>query len=432
MTAPISFPTLAPPQAVRRNSSLDGLAELLLGISQHRQQIALERERLDLDRQRTEAQVAESGERTAGAAADRKQRQQEFEQKQQALEASDIAESEVGNMLQLGGITPARMNDARTKLMERSKGTKLSPSVLLGALDAAVQRNEETFGKIAQRSTSESTARVANATEGTVVSRAGTDAETAKVQLDNAKLERTARVLQTQGFDAQRLAGAQDYARTSGLPWGVVRKQFGLPFVQGGIPDVFTFPAATTASSAATEQAAQQLRLANDGINALGNKGLSAASYASLSAGNWTAAGINALSSKEQQELAAAYSQFIAPIQAVLVKGAASDKDVQRMQRAYVTLDSDATEVRAQKALVRTALAESFNANSTDYEGMLNKFESIIKEYRIPRNSPSVAPFLAMRPKLKALDKAKAAPNADDPTVAALLKLSTSKAMPPR
>lgn len=433
MTAPISFPTLQAPQvATRRSSNIDGLAELLVGIAQHRQQLALQRDQLDLERQRTEDQLANSSENRAASAQERKQKQQEFDQKQQALQSQDIAETEIGNMLQLGGITPDRMNEARARMLETAKQKKLPPTMLLGALDEAVQRNEKTFAEIAQRKTAESGARVATATEAPTIARAKTDAATADVNLDNAKLERTLRTLQTQGFDAQRLAAANDYAKTSGLPWGVVRKQFGLPFITGGVPDTFMFPDAKAGHNAQSEQAAQQLRLANDGINALGNKGLSVASYASLSAGSWTAGAINALSSRDQQELAAAYSQFIAPIQAVLVKGAASDKDVQRMQRAYVTLDSDATEVRAQKALVRTALAESFNPNATDYEGMLNKFESLIREYKIPRTSPIVAPFLAMRPRLKALDRAKAAPGNNDPVVQRLLEQSTSKPMPPR
>lgn len=421
MTGPVfNFPNLTPQQAAPSRSRLDGFAELLASIQDRRAQREIAREQLTLEKRRVDN--AETMDKHQIAEAQRKN-----DIADRRLRANDAVDRYVAEALQDPHLSPTKLSDIRARMVKENEKDLLP--YLNEAFDTELQAAQGTLKSVADRQSAEAEAEVRTKTKGNAIAKAGVD-------LDNAVLERTIRELTTKGFDTQRLSGAHDYARATGLPWGVVRKQFGLPAVAGGIPDVYTFPDASKggAANAQTEQAAQQLRLANDGINALGNKGLSVASYASLSAGSWTAGAINAISSKEQQELAAAYSQFIAPIQAVLVKGAASDKDVQRMQRAYVTLDSDATEVRAQKALVRTALSESFNPGSTDYEAMLDKFESIIKEYKLPRTSPIVAPFLAMRPKLKALDKAKTSAGAstDDPTVAKLLGQATAKPMPPR
>lgn len=417
MTAPsFNFPNLTPPQAVPSRSRLDGFAELLASIQDRRAQRDIARQSLALDKRRVE-----QSETMDKFQVEETKRKHDVEERR--LRANDAVDRYVAEALQDPHLSPTKISDIRSRMVKEND-KDLSP-YLNEAFDTELQAQQNTLKSVADRQAAEAQAEVATKTKGNAI-------EKSSVDLDNAKLERTIRELTTKGFDVQRLSGAHDYARASGLPWGVVRKQFGLPHIAGGIADTFTFPDAKAGASAQGEQSAQQLRLANDGINALGNVGLSAASYASLSAGSWTAAAINGLSSKEQQQAAAAYSQFIAPIQAVLVKGAASDKDVQRMQRAYVTLDSDATEVRAQKALVRTALAESFNPAATDYEGMLNKFEAIIKEYKIPRTSPVVAPFLAMRPKLKALDRAKATPGSDDPVIQRLLNQATTKPMPPR
>lgn len=431
MTAPISFPTISPPQVVQRRSQLDDLPQLILALAQHRESVANAHAQLELERQRTEDQLANSTENRAASKEERARAQAEHEHKLKVYQAHDIVANALPGVLTAPGDFTQNAEAARVKLIQQNK--QLAPFIN-DAFNSQLGDIARTRTAIAERRKAEAEAPVAEKTAGARIKAAQNAADQSDVDLATSRLTNTLKSLEVQGFDAQKLAVANDFARTSGLPWGIVRKQFGLPSIKGGLEDTFTFPEAKTAASGQLEQAANQLRLANDGINALGNKGLSVASYASLSAGAWTSGAINALSSRDQQELAAAYSQFIAPIQAVLVKGAASDKDVQRMQRAYVTLDSDDRTVRAQKALVRTALAESFNPAATDYVGMLDKFEAIIKTHGIPRNSPVVAPFLAMRPKLREAQKRAdtAAEHGDDPMVSKLLTPATSMRPPQR
>jgi hypothetical protein len=419
MTAPsFNFPNLTPQQAVPSRSRLDGFAELLASIQDRRAQRDIAREQLTLEKRRVE-----NSETMDKHQIEQDTRKQDIADRR--LRASDAVDRYVAEALQDPHLTPTKLSDIRARMIKENEKDLLP--YLNEAFDTELQAQQQTLKSVADRQAAEAGAEVATKTKGNVIANSGVD-------LDNAKLERTLRELTAKGFDTQRLAGAHDYARASGLPWGVVRKQFGLPNVAGGIPDTYTFPdqSGKGAGDKMASVAATQLQNINDQLNSLGNKGLSIAAYKSLSAGPLTSSALNSMLSKDQQELVGAYAPFIAFIQPVIQKGNASEGDVARIQRAFVTLEDDAPTVKAQKALIRTALAESFDPSGTNYTAMLDKFNAIIKDHGIDPKSPLVAPFLAMRPKLKDAETKAAAAKAsgDDPVVTKML--GTPAAAPKR
>ncbi len=440
MTAPINFPTISPPQiAPPRRGQLDGFAEFLTALQGQQEERAARREQLDMQRRALDSNLE-------GDKLSREKTKREIEVADLKLKASEIADRYAREATTTPGLDAAGISEIMGRMVS-TEDKKLAP-YLTAEFMQQVKGHQETLASVAERIKAQSGAKVATGTEagaiaganannsvavataGSRISEAKTNAETAKINKDNAALERTMRTLQTQGFDAQRLSAALDYARASGLPWGVVAKQHGLPLIAGGLKPDFVFPdAAKSAAAAAADKTASQLRTANDAINALGDRGLSIAANASLSRGPIIAGMINASIPREQQEAVAAYAPFMAVVQSFQVKGAASDQDVARMQRAYVTLASDAPSVRAQKALVRTALADSFDADNPT-EAMIDKFRALLKVYKIPESSPLVQPFLAIRGNLKKLDAVRK--TGTDPVVANRFGTLPPAARPPQ
>lgn len=415
MTAPLQFPSLQPPQAVASPSSLDGFAELLVNIKNHRQTIALERERLADQKKRTEAEIRSQANsdvaNNAKTAAELRDKLKANAEHDQALQDADLGTEYAGNVFNMpGGATDANIQAARIKLIQGVP--RKSVKTALAAFEAHIKDAADTRTATANARANTADANVAVNTEAARTAVGQGAPEVQKTQLREAHLRATMESMQLAGFDANRISAADALWQHSGKPWGAVRKQLGLPKIAGGLADDDTFAPKDTGTAAQRQAMGEGLSVANGALNALDNEGLSPAAFGVISSnpsgmlsGASTAA-ISGMLGDKQQHLVAAYAGFNAMTQAALPRGATSDKDAAEMRRAFVTLKSDAPSVKAQKALLRNAFVEAFQtATPGSHAKALENMLKIAKHFGV-KDATLLAPFYGIRAKLGAADSA--------------------------
>lgn len=190
MTAPITFPTIQPAQVVpRQDSGEDSLLRFFLDLQNQREQRDARRAQLDMQRQALVSNL-ETDKLT------RDQKKRELEIADLREQAASIADDYALQFMSLGSKADntAAIGIAQ-KMYEQNPDKKLKP-YLAAAFAERVKNQQEMLGKIATRTTEESGARVATATEGAKVETGNlqptlTRAQLAVVnqQLTNAQLE---------------------------------------------------------------------------------------------------------------------------------------------------------------------------------------------------------------------------------------------------
>lgn len=238
----ISFPGIsAPQQAAPRRSQLDGLAELLLAVTQARQDIALKKEGLALERQRTDASVAESGERAKASAAQRAEEKRKREIEDLKLDAASKAAVLYQKGLSTpGGLTPQVINALR---LEAAKDKKAAPYIL-DELDEFVKDGEGALAQHAERVTAQSNQNVATSTEAERITVGKSAPAVQKAQLDAAGAQLKAATQQLDASKATiRSMAINSWLNTPGSTIGQFRKDYSIQGMLGSLPDNTVSPA---------------------------------------------------------------------------------------------------------------------------------------------------------------------------------------------
>lgn len=426
MTAPISFPTLAPPQlAPQRGGQLDGFAEFLLALQNQRDERSTRRAQLDMQRRGLESNL-ESDKLT------REKTKRDIDISDMKIKAEEVADRYAREAMTTPGLDEKGVSEIIGRMLT-TEDKKLAP-YLVEAFGQQFGAHQKTLASVAERQTAQVGARVAGATEGAQVRRtkaeasrseteAGVSAATANARVSAANTEAsTARIenqikhAQANGLDPQRQAAAISAWQTANdKPWKVFAKQFGIPAVKGGIdPDELPTPKANGQNSL-NEAFAGNAQLANSLLNDLGNKGLTKLTYLRLGAGDIRDAVLSTFTDPKQKQLLQAYQSIVNLITPIAERGRATDADVQRWQRALVTrADEDNEDVGKQKALLRNAFVLNF-ASSQPGKAKQSVADFIATAKKIGVTSPELlAPFASLLRAAETADKNPDGPSYDN------------------
>ena len=362
--APISAPQLAP----QKRSDLDGLAELLLAVTQARQDIAIKKQGLELERQRTEASVAESGERVTASAAQRAEEKRKREIEDAKIAGADAAAVIYQGMLSApGGITPQTINAAKLAAMSNPAHKKIAPYVL-DELDDFIKDGEGALAQHAQRLTNERAERVGKATETDQVTKIQTDAKNAIVELDLNRVRKSIADAQL-AFDPTRASIAAS-VMGNGATLGAAFRIAGMKNTTG-LPDDYVLPSeATGKQTDATRRASGLLSAFRDARRNATSVGpvpltfvnsLRARSKGDGFVGGTIASASNLISSDKQQTLLNAYSTM-AQMWRFHVSGAASALgEASQLMQLVAPLVGDKPTTVLQKTQLQNAIEESMS-----------------------------------------------------------------------
>ena len=366
--APISAPQLAP----QKRSDLDGLAELLLAVSQARQDIALKKQGLELERQRTEASVAESGERVTASAAQRAEEKRKREIEDAKIAGADRAALLYQGLLSTpGGVTPQAINAAK---LEAAKDRKLAPYIL-DELDDFIKDGEAALAQHATRRVDDVRMRVSEGTEPEQVAKIKADASTAQTQAKNAVVEFDLNRVRKSIADAQL---AFDPTRASiaasvmgnGAPLGTAFRIAGMKNTTG-LPDDYVLPSELTGKQSDAQRRAEGLlsgfRLARQQATAIGPVPLTfvnsvrARTKGDGLIGGTIASFANVISSDQQQRLFNAYNTM-SQMWRFHVSGAASALgEASQLMQLIAPLTGDSPEAVLGKAQLQNTIEESMS-----------------------------------------------------------------------
>lgn len=372
----ISFaPISAPQQVVRKRSDLDGLAELLLAVTQARHDIAFKREGLDLERQRTEASIAEGAARTASSKLDRKKKERELEVDLLKTEAADVAATIYQGMLSdPKGITPQAINEAKRATLSNPAHKKIAPYVL-DELDDFIKDGEAALAQHATRRADDVRMRVSEGTEPEQVSKIKADASTAQTQAKNALVEldlnRVRKSIEEARlrFDPQRVGTAASIIG-NGAPAGTAFRIAGVPLPAGVDPN-YVLPNEALGKQSDAQRRAEGLlsgfRLARQQATAIGPVPLTfvnsvrARTKGDGLIGGTIASFANTISSENQQRLFNAYNTM-AQMWRFHVSGAASALgEAAQLMQLIAPLTGDSPNATLGKAQLQNAIEESMS-----------------------------------------------------------------------
>lgn len=371
MTLP--FANIAPSQVAgsRRESVLAGMGEFLATLMANREQLAQSREQLQMQRQKLDSDLEMDKLRKQEAL-------KKIEDAEKINEAQNIVLNEALPKLTLQGFKPEAVEEERVRLIQ-TYGKKLG--VAIGnAFNEGVSGAVGLKGGIDQARLARSQATVAEATQGDTIARSGTDTKRSAVELETAKVEQaTAKLdnyltnLRTRGFDAQRLAEARNLAMTSGLPWGRVAKELGLPMKAGGLAPDFVFPVAedkdATKAAADAQTASDLLSVAAAQLTAMPDIGVGTAAYTQLTTEKFLGIPVDplapAFTSPREKQLVGPYATITTNLVKLQHGARGTNFDAQQTIRQIVVRDSDPAKTKADKRLMIQLLPIVFRASAS-------------------------------------------------------------------
>lgn len=387
MTAPIRFPDIPSQMPIRapRDDSANDLAQLLITIAQGRKQLAHKGEELKLQREEFEQRKSEAGARTEGTRLDNEKKKRELEiadLRQQAEEL--VADALPGLLTNPEGRTPKAISELRVRLIQGNK--KIAPYVD-EAFTAVLKDTETLEGLIAQRRQGVANAQKAEATAPLAEKR------------EKAEIDNFARM--TAASQAAITKSAFDAWQNSTQPWGVVRKEFGLP--KGEMDDnaVFVDPAKAGQGGATREQAARaaplatQMRISGALIDVLEGKrglGLLGSVKRSMKAGLTSTLANKALS-PEQRQLVQSTAAFSDAYRFYISGQQSADVEALRMMNTVVPEYGDDADTRRQKRLLRAVQTSAVEEVAAGAISPLDAAERILIE---ATNLDMPAPVLAV------------------------------------
>lgn len=362
----ISFPTVAPPQAApQRRSDLDGLAELLLAVTQQRRQLAMQREELNMRKQEFEQRKLEGGVRMEGAKLENEQKRKEIELAETQQKAREIVTDALPRLLMKESYTDADVSALRVELLQQNK--KIAPYVD-EAFSLALKNTEQAKAALVERAMRESQGRVQAQTEATQVQRAKTEAQNAIVELDLNRVRKAIADAQL-AFDPQRIAIATS-VMGNGANAGTAFRLAGVP-LPAGIDPNYVLPSELTGKQTDQTRRAEGLlagfRLARQQATAIGPVPLTfinsvrARTKGDGLIGGTIASFANVISSDNQQKLFNAYNTM-SQMWRFHVSGAASALgEASQLMQLIAPLTGDKPETVLQKAQLQNAIEESMS-----------------------------------------------------------------------
>lgn len=402
----ISFPVGSPPQqAAPRRSSVDGLAELMLALTQARTQRSQFREQMALQKQQEERAATESGERIKLSKEEAARQKAEADRIARQDEADDIIGNAIPGVLTLNGGKPTLQDFENLRAEQIAKYPKLAGE-LNNAYNKQVGELQTAAKNTLDRSRAEVQLDVETNTKDARITSAKNDAERSGVELVNSRLDQQIKRADVAGMP-RMLAAVTAWRESGGKPWKQFAKQFQVPVFRGGLKpdDVHTPPA--SAGDQAGEEAEQLTAVSIAALNKYNKVGLSPVAFGVL-------AGKGALSgpvisrvalaglSEAQQDQVSLYAPLAWNMQQKM-KGVATEGDAIRMLNALVTNEADPDRVKAQKALLRNASVFLTEARRGNFTAALLKFEETAKTLGVT-DKALLDPFIALRPKVKRAD----------------------------
>jgi hypothetical protein len=373
MGTSLNFASIAPSQVVgsRRESALAGMGEFLATLMANREQLAQSREQLKMQREKLDADKEI-------AAIEKKKLLTDIEQKEKLNEAQNIVLNEALPKLTLAGFAPEAVEEERVRLIQ-TYGKKLG--VAIGtAFNEGVSGAVGLKTNIDQGRTARVNANVGEKTAPDVVAQAGLgtqrgriDVETARIQNATAKLDNDLTRLRTQGYDVQKLSEARTFAMTSGLPWGRVAKEFGLPLKAGGLAPDFVFPVAedkdATKAAADAQTASDLLSIASAQLTAMPDIGVGTAAYTQLTTEKFLGIPVDplapAFTSDKEKQLVGPYATITTNLVKLQHGARGTNFDAQQTIRQVVVRESDPAKTKADKRLMIQLLPIVFRASAS-------------------------------------------------------------------
>lgn len=389
MTAPISFPSISPPNVVKRESDFDDFAQLMVAIMQGRQQLGLRKQEIELERQRTASSIEEAGQRTAESRARMKADEEKRKQELEAIDAGRIASRYLADaMLESGGnLTPEVLNRARAGAYKENP--KLG-ELIFNKFDAQVQGMEQARTALAERRIKEPAAEVAPENVQLGLQKGRLEVQRAQVALSTDQIQQAIEGARLQ-LDPQRAQIAEAHM-SRGVPAGQAYRLAGakLPV---GIPENFVHPDAdaTGRRSAAQERAGPLLNMFRVGRAVAEGAGAVPLTFLNTwrtRSNSGIVEGLaNVVSSDKQNQLVTGY-RLMANAFRFSISGAASAVAEENRLAAILTPvvgDNDDT-LRAKKLLwdaVEGAMADASTGATTPVNAM-DRIIEIAKQNKAP------------------------------------------------
>lgn len=373
----ISFPVGSPPQqAAPRKSDLDGLAELLMAVTQNRRQLALSREQLELQKQEFEQRKLEGGVRVEGAQLENAKKKRELEDADNQTKAEEAANDAIGVFLMQGDSSPEAISKMRVSLITDPRHKKYAAR-LDNALTTGLRNTESLKAGIAERITKEVGAGVAVATKDDTIAgikasteKAITDAQRAGVELRTSRVNETLAKMSLT-HDPARMNTFQRYLEL-GQPAGQAARLARVSLPPGITPD-YTLDGAGGKGGADKQKAealGSQARMGLELVEAAGNLPLSA--KADLFRTSQSKGGVVGVLTKHllNPQLAVGERQVVqgyllmSQAYAIHVTGAtATDQQMQLFSNTIIPLASDDMATRAKKQTVLRLLPDLIARN---------------------------------------------------------------------
>ena len=356
----ISFGAVSPPQqAAPRRSQADGLAELLLAITQSRTQREQFRERMALERQQEERAAAESGERVKLTKEQAAREKAKFEQEEREKEADDIVANAVPGLLTIKGgkPEPSDFENLRARLI--AEKPKLGGE-LNNAFNKQVGELQNFAKSYLDREKSELDLRVGKATEASTIARAKDEAKRSAI------LTRTAAIQERVAAAEERLGpgnrnGIISDMRLTGKPLGVIRRIYGVGPIDG-VSDNATFDQLSGAKDADDDAMANNLRVAVEALKSLKDPGLGKAALTQLTTATIAKFPVDIFTdpymSDDQKSAVPLYATIAQGLNRLVNGARGSDLDFANARRTVTIKDTDPPKVREQKFLMMTLLPE--------------------------------------------------------------------------
>lgn len=261
MTSPIN------PTVIQHQGALDSAIGSFMQSYLQMQEVTMKKKQFALERQRTEAQIEASKAAGEESKARTKATLAELAQKELTLMAEDNAARSFAVLSQMpGGVSDpknvAQVQQDMMELVSRSPhkdagvetlaafNAMLADSRTLATAEAQ-QRTAQIAAKFAEDTLAERTNAALMEPEATRLAMARDRAATTAAEASTALAS-----YQQAGIEAEVLTRAESMYETTRQPWGVIRRTFKIPKIEGGIPDDAMYdPTATGRGGTGGEQA---------------------------------------------------------------------------------------------------------------------------------------------------------------------------------
>lgn len=356
----ISFPGISAPQQVQqKRSDLDGLAELLVAVTQNRRQLALSREQLELQKQEFEQRKLEAGPRVEGAKLDNDKKKRELEFAENSQKAQEAANDAIGVFLMKGDKSPEAISNLRVSLIQDPRHKKYA-ALLDDALTTGLANTVKLETDIAQRQSAVVDAEVKTTTKPDEIKRIQADARRATTLARTADVqERIARAEEKLGPGNRN--GIISDMRLTGKPLGVIRRIYGVGPIEG-VPDDATADNLSGKKNADDDAMANNLRVAVEALKSLKDPGLGKAALTQLTTASFLKLPVDIftdpLMSDDQKASVPLYATIAQGLNRLVNGARGSDLDFANARRAITIKDNDPTQVREQKFLMMELLPE--------------------------------------------------------------------------